>query len=175
MSEFIIRANAVCVSGHRDIKNDINVKKVKIIFENLINNGIDTFLIGMAIGFDTLCFQILEEFKKTKSIKIIACIPCLNQADKFSFEQKKEYYRLLSVADEKIVLSENYTPSCMQKRNKFMVDNSSAVICYLNRNKGGTFNTVKYAEKIGIPVINVIWKKLTKKLIRKTYQLFIFY
>ena len=156
MSEiFIIKANTVCVSGHRVLENDLDINKLKIVFENLINNGIDTFLIGMAIGFDTLCFQILEQFKKQKNIKIIACIPCLSQADKFSEKQKKEYDRLLCVADQKVLLSQEYTPSCMQKRNMYMVDNSSAVICYLNKNKGGTYNTVKYAQKKGIYVINV--------------------
>ena len=157
MSEhFILRANTVCVSGHRELGRDLDKTKLKVIFENLIINGIDTFLIGMAIGFDTLCFQILEQFRKTKNIKIIACIPCLSQADKFDFEQKKEYDRLLSVADEKIVLSDKYTPYCMQNRNKFMVDNSACVVCYLNKEKGGTYNTVKYAEKKGVPIINIV-------------------
>ena len=157
MSElFFIRANTVCVSGHREIQKDLNQKKIEVLFENLIDNGIDTFLIGMAIGFDTLCFQILEKIRARKNIKIIACVPCLSQADKFSPEQRKEYQRLLSVADQKVVLSKEYTPSCMQKRNMYMVDNSSCVICYLNKNKGGTYNTVKYAEKKGVPVINVL-------------------
>ncbi len=157
MSKFnIIRENTVCVSGHREIGKDLNIKLLKKVFENLIDNGTDTFLVGMAVGFDTFCFQILENIRKEKEIKIIACIPCLSQADRFSFAQKKEYNRLLSVADQKIVLSEEYTPYCMQKRNMFMVDNSSLVICYLNKEKGGTYNTVKYAEKKGVPVINVV-------------------
>ena len=157
MSElFFLKANTVCVSGHREIESDLDIKKLEIIFENLINNGIDTFLIGMAIGFDTLCFQILEGFKNKKNIKIIACVPCPSQPEKFSDKQKMEYYRLLSVADQKVVLSEEYTPSCMQKRNMYMVDNSACVVCYLNKNKGGTYNTVKYAEKKGVPVINVV-------------------
>ncbi len=153
---FIIRANTVCVSGHRSVEKDLDIKKLKTVFERLIEKGIDTFLIGMAVGFDTLCFQILEKIRKEKEIKIIACVPCPSQADRFSFWQKREYNRLLSVADEKVVLSGEYTPSCMQKRNMYMVDNSSCVICYLNKNKGGTFNTVKYAEKKGVPVINMV-------------------
>jgi len=153
---FILKANTVCVSGHREIGKDLDIKLLKKIFENLIDNGVDTFLIGMAVGFDTLCFQILEDIRKQKQIKIIACIPCLSQADRFSFEQKKEYDRLLSVADDKVLLSREYTPSCMQKRNMFMVDNSACVVCYLNKNKGGTYNTVKYAEKKGVPVINIV-------------------
>ena len=157
MSEiFILKGNTACVSGHRTIEKDLNKPKLKLIFEKLILMGIDTFLIGMAIGFDTLCFQILEELRRKYKIKIIACIPCPSQADKFNQEQKKEYDRLVSVADDKIVLSQEYTPSCMQKRNIFMVDNSACVVCYLNKKKGGTFNTVRYANKKGVPVINIV-------------------
>lgn len=152
----INREKTVCVSGHRFIGKDLNKEYLIKLFENLIDYGVDTFLIGMAIGFDTLCFQILEEFRKQKNIKIIACIPCQTQAYKFTLEQKKEYDRMVSVADEKIILSDIYTPYCMQNRNKFMVDNSSCVISYLNKEKGGTYNTVKYANRQKVPVINVV-------------------
>ena len=50
-------------------------------------------------------------------------------------------------ADEIIVLSEEYTPYCMLKRNRFIVDNSSVLLAYLKEEKGGTKYTVDYAEK----------------------------
>jgi uncharacterized phage-like protein YoqJ len=62
---------------------------------------------------------------------------------------------MLSVADQKIVISEEYTAWCMQKRNQFMVDNSSVLISYLRENKGGTLNTVNYAKKKNIKIIEV--------------------
>ena len=152
----IIREKTICVSGHRFLGNDLNKKKVEGFLVKLIEKGFNTFLIGMALGFDTLCFQILERLREKNDIKIIACVPCPEQPSKFNQRQKEEYFRLLSIADEKKVLSEEYTPYCMQKRNQFMVDNSFAVLCYLNRNSGGTFNTVSYAKKKNVFVINVI-------------------
>ena len=152
----IIREKTICVSGHRYIGKDLNERRVEGFLVKLIEKGFDTFLIGMALGFDTLCFQILERLREKNSIKIIACIPCPSQPEKFNKKQKEEYFRLLSVADEKVVLSQEYTPFCMQKRNQFMVDNSFAVLCYLNKNSGGTFNTVNYAKKKNVFVINVI-------------------
>ena len=62
---------------------------------------------------------------------------------------------MLESADEKIILKEQYTSTCMQERNEFMVDNSALVFAYLNRNYGGTANTVKYARKKGLPIINI--------------------
>ena len=150
---FINKARTVAITGHRVLYDDFNKDKLKELLTKFVDKGFNTFLVGMALGFDTVCFQTLEEIKKQSEVKIIACIPCLKQDYKFTVKQKQEYDRMLSVADEKIVLSEEYTSTCMQKRNKFMVDNASGVLAYLKRDFGGTANTVKYAEKVGVPVI----------------------
>ena len=156
MSEILInRARTCAVTGHRYLRKNFNIEKVEDKLKELVEKGFDTFLIGMAIGFDMICFQILEKIREQKKLYIIACIPCEEQAEKFNANQKEEYERLLSIADQKILISKNYTATCMQKRNQFMVDNSSAVLAYLNRDFGGTFNTVKYAQKKGIPVLMV--------------------
>ncbi len=150
---FINKARAVAITGHRVLYENFNKQKLKEILIKIVDKGFNTFLVGMALGFDTVCFQTLEEIKKEKELKIIACIPCLKQDYKFTSAQKKEYDRMLSLADEKIVLSEEYYSGCMQKRNKFMVDNASGLLAYVKRDFGGTANTVKYARKQGVPVI----------------------
>ena len=155
MSEFLInKARTVALTGHRDLPDKFNKAKLKKLFLQFIEKGFDTFLIGMALGFDTVCFNILEKIKNAgKKINLIACVPCLTQPLKFNIEQKKEYNRMLSVADGKIVLSENYTPYCMMNRNRFMVDNASVLIAFVNRNFGGSYSTVKYAEKNNVPIV----------------------
>ena len=109
----------------------------------------------MAIGFDTICFEILEKLRDKYKIKIIACIPCLTQNYKFNESQKEEYNRMLDSADEKIIISEKYNKYCMMKRNRFMVDNSSTVISYLREITGGTYNTVKYAMESGKKIVSL--------------------
>ena len=135
------------VTGHRNIKDNLSKSALKSIFEGAIFDGYDTFLVGMAVGFDTLCFHVLEEIRKENNIRIIACIPCENQDANFSFLQKKEYKRMVASADEQVVLAKEYTPYCMLNRNKFMVENSSLLLAYLREKKGGTKFTVDYAEK----------------------------
>lgn len=142
----------MAVTGHRNVKDNISKNVLKSIFEGAILSGIDTFLIGMAVGFDTLCFNVLLDIRKEKNIRIIACIPCEKQDMKFSLSQKKEYAKMVSEADEKIILSKEYTPYCMMQRNRFMVDNCSILLAYLRENKGGTKNTVDYAERKGVLV-----------------------
>ncbi len=156
MSEiFINKYKACAVTGHRIIENDLDVKKLKNLFYKLIEKNFDTFLIGMALGFDTLCFEILSEIKKEYPIKLIACIPCETQAYNFSKAQKEKYDKMIADADEKILISKEYTPYCMQKRNRFMVDNASAVVAYLRREKSGTSATVNYALRQNVSVIKI--------------------
>ena len=156
MSEiFINRARACAVTGHRVMEKTFKITPLKNIFYNLIEKGFDTFLIGMALGFDTLCFKVLEKIREEKNIKIIACVPCKSQSDKFTFKQKAEYDRMLSVADAVFYVSVEYDENCMQRRNMFMVDNSSALISYKRRDFGGTANTVNYALKKQVPIIEV--------------------
>ena len=151
----IVKEKTCAITGHRTIKSDLDKKVLERCFETLILGGFDTFLVGMAIGFDTLCFQILEKFREKFPIKIIACIPCNEQDKYFTFSQKKEYRRILSLVNEKIILSQNYTPYCMMARNKFMVDNAVCLVAYLNENKGGTFSTVKYAKEKNVNIIKI--------------------
>ena len=43
----------------------------------------------------------------------------------------------------------------MMERNRFMVDNSSILLAYLREDRGGTYNTVKYAEKKQKQIIRI--------------------
>ncbi|MBP5466852.1 MAG: DUF1273 family protein [Clostridia bacterium] len=147
------RTKTCAFTGHRNLKSDFSAEKLKTVIKKLVCGGYDTFLIGMAIGFDTECFKILEEIRKNKPIKIIACIPCVSQDYKFSPEQKEKYAKMLNSADEKIYVSKEYTKTCMFKRNMFMVDNAGVLIAYLNSDYGGTYQTVNYAKRKNVDII----------------------
>ncbi len=151
----IIKEKTCALTGHRTIETNFNVEKLREIFIKLIDIGINTFLCGMAVGFDTLAFKVLYNLKKQKDLRIIACIPCKNQDKSFSDSQKLEYAKMLEVADESILISEEYTKFCMMKRNIFMVDNACVLVAYQKKDKGGAKNTVEYAKKQNIQIIHV--------------------
>ena len=140
-------------TGHRVLKADYNKAELVRVIKKLVDGGFNSFLVGMAVGFDTECFKILEEIRKEKPIKIIACIPCVSQDYKFSAVQKAEYRRMLNSADEKIYVSQEYTNTCMFKRNMFMVDSASMLVAYLNNDKGGTYQTVNYAKRKNVQIV----------------------
>ncbi len=156
MNEMLINKNISCaVTGHRKIKEEIKEENLKKIFINLIEKDYKNFLIGMALGFDTLCFEILYSLKEIYDIKLIACIPCESQSKKFNIEEKIKYDKMIKVADEVIFVSKDYNKWCMHKRNRFMVDNVSTLVAYLREEKGGTKNTVEYAVKNNINIIYI--------------------
>ncbi len=143
------------ITGHRIVERDFDEQKLLKLLKEMIEGGISTFYCGMALGFDSICLENLISLKKEKEIKIIACIPCVDQAEKFNSIQQEKYFYYLSKCDEKIILSNSYENGCMQKRNRYMVDKSDMLLAYLRYLKGGTLYTVKYAQKQGKKIIYI--------------------
>ena len=154
MAEENLTLKTVAVTGHRTLEA-LNEQKLEEVFKQLIKKGYNRYLVGMAVGFDTVCFKILEGLREKHDIKIIACIPCKDQAKYFTEAQKVEYERMIKAADEKRIFSEKYTSYCMHRRNCYMVDKASVIVAYLRKSFGGTYNTVKYAEKQGKTIVHV--------------------
>ncbi len=164
----IIKEETACLTGHRprylpwgydETKPNCLVfkKDVRTMFEGAIKYGLSTFLTGMAEGFDMIGAEILFNLRKTyKHIKIIAVIPCLRQECRWKPEQQRRYKRILAQCDEQIVLSREYTPNCMNARNKYMVEHSRVCIACYNGKPSGTGNTVRLAKGNGnkVRIIN---------------------
>ena len=151
----IDRARTCAFTGHRNLGRDFNKTELERVIKGLIKGGFTFFMVGMAVGFDTECFKILENLRKTENIRIIACIPCETHDYKFSEKQKAEYKKMLDSADEKIYVSKEYTKNCMFKRNMFMVDSASVLVAHLISDRGGTFQTVNYAKRKNVNIIMV--------------------
>lgn len=120
-----------------------------------IESGYDTFISGMALGGDTYFAEEVLSLRKTHDIKLVCAVPFPDQCKSWSSEDKERYYEILAKADETVVLSDYYTRYCMHKRNRFMVDNSSLLLCLDYANDGGTTSTVAYATKQNLMIISV--------------------
>ena len=76
-------------------------------------------------------------------------LPCKNQDEFWTDEQKRLYHNIIAEADEVIYVSEEYANGCM------MEDQSGYCICALLRPMSGTNQTVRYARQKGLHDINV--------------------
>ncbi|MDE7264663.1 MAG: SLOG family protein [Clostridia bacterium] len=143
-------------SGHRNLKGyDFDSALMDRVILNLIKNGTENFLCGMALGFDMAAAESVIEFKKKYNIKLTAVLPCEDQSESFSQANKIRYERILRCCDEVITLSKEYYKGCMHARDRYMVENCQALVCFLRKNSGGTYYTVNYAKKLNIPLIEL--------------------
>lgn len=157
-----MKAKTCCFTGHRDLpenrKAEITARLEKMIV-SLIQSGYLYFGAGGALGFDTLCAQTVLRLRQSyPTIKLILVLPCISQADRWSSADKAVYQEIMKRADKVVYTSQEYTRDCMFKRNRHLVNYSSACICYLTRGYGGTAYTVDYARKHGLRIINLAEK-----------------
>lgn len=146
---FAIQPTSCVFTGHRDLGADFSKRVLKKKIKYFLDKGVRTFYNGFALGFDTEALKVLYPFKKKyPDIKIVACIPCLEQDKMFNEKQKKEYRELLEKADEKVLVSKVYSRDCMLKRNRYMAELADCMIAYCKREKGGTAYTVNYFRKV---------------------------
>lgn len=82
-------------------------------------------------------------------IPFLAAVPCYGQETRWRDEDITRYKRLLKKASKVVYVHKgNYNPSVMQKRNVWMVDNSTKLLALWNGDtSGGTYNCIEYAKK----------------------------
>ena len=155
----IVKQKACCFFGHRKIPSvqyNRIVERLESEIIKLINLGVRRFYAGSALGLDTFAALIVLGLReKHPHIRLLLVLPCLEQTKQWEEIDKEIYNMIWKRADRVIYTSENYYQGCMQKRNRYMVDNGTACICYLTETTGGTAYTVDYAKKHVVNVINL--------------------
>ena len=152
--------NACSFTGHRTVpvaERDLISMKLNDTLVTLIEEkGVDTFIAGGALGFDTMAALAVLKLKNIyPHIKLRLAIPCENQTKGWSENAISLYNDIMKKADEVIYTGKVYTSGCMHVRNRYMVDASDRCVAYMTRESGGTAYTVKYALEKGKTVINI--------------------
>lgn len=151
--------HSCCFTGHRFISGDAVQMQDRLSceVENLINvHGVNTFYAGGALGFDTLAAECVLSLKgKYPFVNLVLALPCKNQAEKWSADNKQRYISILQRADVVYYVSDVYNESCMHKRNDYMLANSKYCVCYLRHSGGGTYYTVNRARSMGRELIEL--------------------
>ena len=146
------------VTGHRQLKdNQIEFirQELRREIELAIKEGYTNFMSGFANGADIEYAVIVAELKKDNPIITLeAALPYRKRMN----TKNKQFRELLDKCDMITVTSEEYSKSCFQKRNYYMIANSERIIAVFDgRRKGGTFHSIKVAEKNNreIKLINI--------------------
>lgn len=154
------RQHTCTFTGHRDMtpaEIEAVEPELKRLITALASHGVDTYVAGGALGFDTLVAATVINLRRTTlpQIKLVLAIPCPEQADRWSAADRALYESIRENADEVCVISPHYSNGCMHKRNRYMVDRSAFLIGYISRPSGGSFSTLKYAKKQGLRIQNL--------------------
>ena len=165
----LMEKKVCCVTGHRTkdflwnykrtfcSKHQEYLESMSCFIDLYIRKfGYNYFICGGAIGVDTDFAEIVIGLRDRvyDHIKLEIAAPCRDQDKKWSKKDKAVYKNILEKADKVTYISERYSPDCMFKRNKYMVDSSDIVFAFWNKNikKGGTFNTILYARRQNKPL-----------------------
>jgi len=125
----------------------------------LYQKGVRFYGAGGALGFDCLAAQTVLRLREScPGMKLILVLPCLTQTRGWRLEDIAEYERIKSQADKIVYTAQQYTPGCMHRRNRHLVDHSGVCVCYLTKESGGTAYTVNYAKRHGVEIINIAWR-----------------
>lgn len=161
------RQESCCFTGHRPQKlpwgydeTDTRCVELKKRISNAVlwayQEGYRHFLCGMAQGCDLyFCEAVLALREIHPEITVEAAIPCPTQADAWPEAERQRYRCLLERCDMETVVSDRYSPSCMQRRDRYMVDHSMLLIAAFDGSAGGTRYTVEYALRQEIEMVDV--------------------
>ena len=147
--------------GHRQVLDRRRVEEdLKRVVENLINKGAKTFKVGAHGEFDNIAFYVCKKFLDKNSLINIdlvkSSIRQVIRKEEFGFVENSE-------ASIKIVtypIEEVYFKNQIITTNKFMVDDSDVIVCYVDmeRRNSGAKKIVNYAKKQRKQIINIFEK-----------------
>ena len=118
--------------------------------------GYRHFICGMAQGCDLYFCETVLALRETRpDITVEAALPCPTQANTWPAAQRARYAQLVAACDFETMVSEKYSSSCMQRRDRYMVDHASLLIAAFDGSSGGTRYTVEYALTRGLGIVDI--------------------
>lgn len=156
----LIRERCCCFTGHRLVPAAERAAlraRLRAQLLRLSELGVDTFLAGGAVGFDTLAAQEVLRLKEEQPwVYLVLALPCLGQEARWSERDVAVYRSILARADESIYTGDLYSREAMLRRDRYLVDHSAHCVCYLkSTRRGGTAYTVGYAKREGLEIVNL--------------------
>ena len=124
----------------------------------LYQRGCSAYLSGMARGCDLYFAEAvlaLRAADRLPDAKLIAMLPCPSQAARWDAKTLERYRQILARCDEVRVLEAAYSPGCMLRRNRAMVDAADVLLTVFDGSEGGTAATIRYAKRRGTEIVPV--------------------
>lgn len=115
----------------------------------------------MARGTDIVAAEIVLRLREQDNrLKLICALPHPGFGLCWGGGWTERFRRVLAAADLSRTICLSFSYDSYQIRNEWMVNHSSLAIGVFNGERGGTKNTLDYAERVGVPCIVIREEKL---------------
>ena len=113
------------------------------------------FLVGRNGEFDQLVSSTVRRVKRNyrdDNSALMLVLPYLTAEYENNHQSFHEYYDEIEICQD---AAGGHYKAAIQVRNREMVDRSDLVVCCIEHNSGGAFQTVQYAKKKNKEIVNL--------------------
>ena len=144
--------------GHREIDHFIKAEEqIERIIRKLLNeHPYVEFLVGRDGEYDQIVSSAIRRIKAFCGAECIChtlVLPYPKAEYINNIKSFEEYYDEIEICEASAAA---HPKAAIQIRNREMVDRSDLVVCCIEHNSGGAYQTVRYAKKQGKQVINAM-------------------
>lgn len=153
----VMYAYTVSFFGHRRIFDPLTVdRKLDILIRKLLNDHpFVEFLVGRDGDFDMIVSSAIHRVKRTvrdDNSSLVWVLPYVTAEYRNNAESYYEYYDEVEICE---TAAGSHYKAAFQARNRSMVERSNLVVVCIDHNSGGAYQTLRYAQKQGVPCINL--------------------
>ena len=146
----------VCFFGHRELYDlqKTEEKLTPIVRKPIRTQPYVVFFVGRNGEFDRCVASVIKRVQKetggdNSELTLVLPYPVAD------IEYYQKYYDGIIIPE---CVSGVYPKSAITARNRWMVEQSELVIVNVERNNGGAYTAMKYAEKLNKKIINLCSK-----------------
>lgn len=139
--------------GHRAVWNirELEAKLIPILKNVMDTHTYIEFYIGRNGEFDEIVASIIKRLKKEREMSYNILILVLPYTVK-DMEYYEKYYDEMIIPES---IGKAHYKNAISLRNRWMVDQADLVIVNVERQSGGAYTAMRYAEKQNKEVINL--------------------
>lgn len=145
----------IAFTGHRSYNRTHDALLLGYV-EGLVEDGAQTFRVGMAEGFDLAAALVVKSLKERyPHLRLELYIPFRQFHAHMNDVERRIYRTILQHATSICYIAEEYREGVFRERNEALVNGADLVVAWWNGRSSGTGYTVGYARKVGCRVKNL--------------------
>ena len=147
----------VVLFGHRDFSGHrmLEERLPPLLKELISAKPFVEIYIGRNGEFDRYAASIVKRVQKAvgkEHSELICVLPYLQK----DVEHYADYYDTVMIPE---CIGRAHPKGAITKRNRWMVEQADLFVCYVERERGGAYAALKYAKRLGKPVLNLADKR----------------